>query len=114
VTNKKLVLISADQLFQDHVAFSCDSDVIMIKSLQECQKMPYHKFRLAYLLSCMREFRDYLQLKKKIGQIFYYKLEQEKNFFEIITKLVVDQKIETLEMYEINDKPFEKMLQKIC
>lgn len=83
-TTKTLTIILADQLFENHPAFTDKnskikkSDFVCIESISLCQKLNYHKYKLAYLLACMREYAKFL--KSLDYSVHYFDLEQKLDF----------------------------------
>lgn len=107
-----LCLVVADQLFENHPALSFDADFVMVESGFLTSKYNYHKFKLSYILTTMREYRDFLELKSK--SVFYYNLEQKFDFEEVLKELFNKEKYDELIICEIADKNFAKFLTQIC
>jgi deoxyribodipyrimidine photolyase-related protein len=126
MNSKSLVIILADQLFEFHPCYefleensSKDIDFVMVESISEAKKRSYHKFKLAYLYTCMREYRDFLiqKLKGSKNKLFYYDLvsniEKHLDFESIITGLVLDNNYDKIEIITPNNKPFRKKILQI-
>ena len=107
-----LCLVVADQLFAKHPALDIEADFLMVESGFLTSKFKYHKFKLAYILTTMREYGDFLQAQGK--QVCYNYLEQKKDFEEILTDLFKDGKYQELVICEIADKYFRDLLENIC
>ena len=107
-----LCLVVADQLFENHPAFDLETDFLMVESGFLTSKYNYHKFKLNYILTTMREYKDFLEKNKK--QVFYNYLEQRKDFREIMVDLFKNNKYQELLICEIADKYFKDFLSEIC
>ena len=107
-----LCLVVADQLFKNHPALNLETDFLMIESGFLTNKFKYHKFKLAYILTSMREYSDFLKSKHK--QVFYSDLNQEKDFEEVLNDLFKNGKYKELLICEIADKYFAEFLNSIC
>jgi deoxyribodipyrimidine photolyase-related protein len=107
-----LCLVVADQLFQKHPALDLDADFVMVESGFLSSKLNYHKFKLSYILTSMREYNDFL--KESGRKVFYNYLDQKKDFESVLADLFKDDKYNELVICEIADKYFEKYLSQIC
>lgn len=107
-----LCLVVADQLFKNHPALDMEVDFLMVESGILTSKHNYHKFKLSYILTTMREYKDFLETNKK--QVFYNYLEQKKDFKEILLNLFKDNKYDELLICEIADKYFKDYLISLC
>jgi deoxyribodipyrimidine photolyase-related protein len=103
---KKLTIILGDQLFEHHPCLDFDCDILMVESITECKRLRYHKFRLAYLFTTMREYADYLKKKKKV--VYYYTLEQQHDFKDILHTF--SKTYSTICICEVNDHYFTRQL----
>ena len=107
-----LNLILADQLFEHNPCIGTKSDIVMIESLYEAKRLKYHKFKLAYIFTTMREYADYI---RQLGtNVIYFELEQELDFETALTQLVKSKGYTRLQTTNINDKFFARMLKQIC
>jgi deoxyribodipyrimidine photolyase-related protein len=107
--NKKLFLILGDQLFKSNTKIQ-GVDFVMIESREICDRFNYHKQKLAFVLVCMREHRDFL-----VGSgltVEYYELNEQKNFEEVLVELA--QKYNEIEFYDISDKGFSRFIQDLA
>jgi deoxyribodipyrimidine photolyase-related protein len=109
--NKTLTLVFGDQLFENHPALKTESDYLLVESLEECKRLKYHKFKLAYILTCLREYRDYLESNKQ--KVHYFNLDQEENFETVIKKTIQEHKYEKVQLAETNNKYFRNNIKKI-
>ncbi|MGB1899355.1 MAG: cryptochrome/photolyase family protein, partial [Candidatus Kariarchaeum pelagius] len=67
-----LIYISADQLFHSHSALSIDDQcvVLMFEDTEFLLSYKFHKHKLIFIISAMRQYFQQLNAKNK----FYYKL----------------------------------------
>lgn len=127
-----LTIVLADQLFTEHPALDKEvrgeSDFVMIESLYEANRKKYHKFKLAFIFSTMREYADYLDSKDQ--KVLYFKLGEEQKILEkqktkhknqtqnafkvILTNLIKNKGYSKIQITEISDKFFRKMIIEIC
>ena len=108
---KTLTLILANQLFESHPAFETDTDFVLVESKELCNRLNYHKFKLTYILTCLREYRDLLISKGK--KVYYFELNQHLNFEDAIKKLVKEFSYTKLQFTSISDKPVRKLIGEI-
>ncbi len=75
---RHLVLVLGDQLDHESTAFDgfdAKQDVVWMSEVEEeCTRVPAHKLRIAYFLSCMRHFRD--ELAEKGYEVEYHELQR--------------------------------------
>jgi deoxyribodipyrimidine photolyase-related protein len=109
---KTLTLVVADQLFADHPAMEKQTDFVMVESSFLTSKLRYHKFKLVFILTVMREYKDYLISSDKT--VYYYNLDEQIDFEEVIVALFQKHKYKELLICEIADKYFEIYLREIC
>jgi deoxyribodipyrimidine photolyase-related protein len=111
-----LCLVVADQLFKNHPALGLEADFLMVESGFLTSKYNYHKFKLSYILTTMREYRDYLEGLQR--QVIYKDLEQNLNqqddFKDILKQLFATKKYTNLVVCEIADKYFRDYSVKVC
>jgi deoxyribodipyrimidine photolyase-related protein len=104
-----LNLILGDQLFEKHPCFgNFNEDFAMIECYEQAKRLNYHKYKLAYIFSSMREYAS------KYKQIQYFKLDKNECFESQITKLVRGEKYTKIKTARLNNKFFKKMLLEIC
>lgn len=109
---KNGLVILGDQLFP--VTFYKDQKalpVFMAEDLGLATHFQYHKHKIAFFFMSMRTYAD--QLTGKGFQVDFHQLS-EKSFFELLEKFVTKNKLEKLIIPEIQDKFFEKEIQKFC
>ena len=108
---KTLTLVLANQLFEYHPALETDTDFVLVESKELCNRLNYHKFKLTYILTCLREYRDLLISKGQ--KVYYFELNQNLNFEDAIKKLVKEFSYTKLQFASISDKPIRKLIGKI-
>jgi deoxyribodipyrimidine photolyase-related protein len=111
MSGKRLILIFGDQLFRHHPAISEGCEVLMVESLSECGRLPYHKFKLVYLLTCMREYRD--ELVEQGVSVNYRTLDQEVDFEEVIKEKLATGSFDQIHYVQPHNKYFRKRLEEI-
>ena len=106
----KLFFILGNQLFplkyldrfkKDHVFFMAEDNGL-------CTYEKHHKQKILLFLSSMRSFCD--ELKEKNFEVIYKKIEEndfELDYLEKLKIIITEKKIETVSVFEIEDKPFE-------
>jgi len=111
---KSLCLVVADQLFEKHPALDLETDFLMVESKSLMSKYNYHKFKLAYILTTLREYKNFLESKNRT--VFYNYLENQpgQDFLEIIKNLKDKYGYQKLVICEIANKYFQTFLQAIC
>ncbi|MEX0597599.1 MAG: cryptochrome/photolyase family protein [Candidatus Paceibacterota bacterium] len=103
-------LILPDQLFDDHPCFKLSGDFVMIESYEEATRLKFHKYKLAFIFSTMREYAFRHQKK----DIKYFKIDKNTNYEYIISTLVEQKKYKTIQTAKINDKYLRHNLLEIC
>lgn len=98
-----MFLILGDQLFYNDARILGADRVVMIESYQLFTRYRYHKAKIAYMLTCMREFRDYL-LSHNVA-VEYYDIEHNTSF-----EHVIQSSQEHITLYEPSDKSFRQQL----
>jgi deoxyribodipyrimidine photolyase-related protein len=108
----KLALILGDCLFSDHKTLEPDKDTIffMSEDVGLCTHFKYHKHKIIFFLSAMREHA--LQIKKKYK--LHYEHLDNTSYDSKLLKAVKRYKIKEIVTYDISDKFFEKKIKGIC
>ena len=92
------------------------NDVFMAEDLGLCTYVRHHKLKIFLYLTAMREYSD--ELIGKDIKVNYFKLEarnDKKDYFEFLVDFLKKKKIHKINVFELEDKPFEKkFLKKIC
>ncbi|QCK13579.1 cryptochrome/photolyase family protein [Mangrovivirga cuniculi] len=116
---KRLAIIAGDSLFDHDYDILTGNDptlFFMAEDYDLCTHFKYHKQKIIYFLSAMRNHRD--ELKSKHKDIVYYELNesnQSLSFTEKLTETIEKHpSIETIVSYEISDKFFEKSIKGYC
>lgn len=104
ILNMKLGVILGDNLFYSH-NLQADS-YVMIEDVDLCTHYKYHKHKIIFFLSAMREHA------KKI-QCSYYFLDNRSYEDKLLCE-IKDTKADTIVMYTINDKFFNKKIRDFC
>jgi deoxyribodipyrimidine photolyase-related protein len=100
-------IILGDQLWRNNPILQAVDKVIMIESLEEAKRLPYHKFKLTYVYTLMREYRDFLQSQHI--DVEYYSLDQNQTFETVLETIQDDV---TFHYVTPHDKSFQKRLKK--
>ena len=79
-----------------------------------CSYIKHHKSKIALFFSAMRSYRD--QLKNNSYKVIYYDANNNfsTSYFDKLLDIVKSNKIEKIEIYEIEDKPFERDFLEFC
>ena len=108
---KKIFVILGNQLFNPSffLKFKKDHVFFLSEDLGLCTYEKHHKQKILLFLSAMRSFRD--ELEKNGFEVIYKKIEDD-DFEEAYTaklkKLIKEMNIDSVSIFEIEDKPFEK------
>lgn len=102
----KAILIWGNQLtLEQNSALQSDPSlpIIMIESLSACRKYQYHKQKLRFVLTAMRDFADSLSVSGRT--VWYSRLEEsEENWFEQLQKVCAEKGINQLIAMRQNDR----------
>ena len=110
---KKLFLILGNQLFnpQYFMEFKSDHIFFMCEDYHLCSYEKHHKHKILLFLSSMRSFKDELDANK--FEVIYKKINEKSFKIQYLEKLVSELenlKVKEVSMFEIEDKPFEKII----
>lgn len=110
---KQLTVILGNQLFPRRYYNDYKDDLIyMAEDRGLCTHFKYHKHKLVLFLSAMRHYAQ--DLKDQGFDVYYQKLEeQKKDYPEALMDFCQKKKIKKVMIFEIEDKFFEKKLQKL-
>ena len=108
---KKIFVILGNQLFNTSFfsQFKKDHTFFLAEDFGLCTYEKHHKQKILLFLSSMRSFCD--ELKENGFEVIYKKIEEndfETSYTEKLNKLIKKFKIDSVSIYEIEDKPFEK------
>jgi deoxyribodipyrimidine photolyase-related protein len=117
----KLQIVFGNQLFPPEYLLK-DVDVFMAESRDLCTYFRFHKHKIIFFLSAMREYRDELELysgKKDANSKFkvhYHPLKsrQDLKYEEVLEKTVRERGVTELVVWEIEDKFMELRIQKFA
>ena len=112
---KILRAILGNQLFPIYqINLSKDVPVFMAEDNGLCSYIKHHKSKIALFFSAMRSYRD--QLNNNGYKVIYYDANNNflTSYFDKLLDIVKSNKIEKIEIYEIEDKPFEKDFLEFC
>ncbi len=110
--NESLFVILGNQLFhpRELKKLGCE-EVFMAEDFGLCTYEKHHKLKLYLYLTSMREYKD--ELESASIKVNYFKLDDRKrndDYFSFLIKFLNKQKISTINIFEIEDKPFEELL----
>ena len=106
----KIFVVLGNHLFNPNFFSQYKDDHIfyMAEDLGLCTYEKHHKQKILLFLSSMRSFCD--ELKEKNFEVIYKKIEEndfELDYLEKLKIIITEKKIETVSVFEIEDKPFE-------
>jgi len=109
---EKLFVILGNQLFhpKELKKLGCE-EVFMAEDYGLCTYEKHHKLKLYLYLASMREYKD--ELESASIKVNYFKLEERKKedeYSSFLIKYLKKQKISSINIFEIEDKPFEESL----
>jgi Uncharacterized protein related to deoxyribodipyrimidine photolyase len=109
---KKLFVILGNQLFhpKELKKLGCE-EVFMAEDYGLCTYEKHHKLKLYLYLTSMREYKD--ELESASIKVNYFKLEErkkEEGYSSFLIKFLKKQKTSSINIFEIEDKPFEESL----
>jgi deoxyribodipyrimidine photolyase-related protein len=108
---KNITLVLGDQLFQNHSAFSLETDYVMLESKDFNTEYKYHKTRVNHCFIAMREYCDYL---RSIGKtVKYFGLEEQKSLADLFG-FVIENNYSDLYIAKIDDKGFARIITELC
>ncbi len=85
------------------------NEVFMAEDYGLCTYVNHHKLKIYLFLTAMREYRD--ELNKKEIKVNYFDLESrkdKKDYLDLLTSFLKKRKIDKIQIFELEDKPFEK------
>lgn len=108
----QLQIILGNHLFPIKYYKDCPQNIFMCEELSLCTHFKYHKHKIIFFLSSMRHFEQELLEEKKT--VHYFKLEEKSHFFEKLALTIKKKKINTIKIFEIEDKFFETKIAEFC
>ena len=114
---KNFYIILGNQLFDPKLLKKNNcNEVFMAEDFGLCREFKYHKSKIYLFLAAMREYRD--ELLKNSIKVNYFELDQrtdELEYVDFLIDFLKNKKIQEINIYEIEDKPFEsKFLKKLA
>ena len=109
--SREIQIILGNQLFPLKY-YKNDSLIFMSEDFSLCTHFKYHKHKIIFFLASMRNYRD--ELKNSGKEVTYFELKENLSFFKNLNKVVKDSKVESIRIYEIEDKFFEKEIVNFC
>ena len=112
---KILRVILGNQLFPiSQINLSKDVPIFMAEDSGLCSYIKHHKSKIALFFSAMRSYRD--QLENNSYKVIYYDANNDfsTSYFEKLLDVIKTNKVEKIEIYEIEDIPFEKDFLEFC
>jgi deoxyribodipyrimidine photolyase-related protein len=104
----ELLIVLGDQLFPpEFYSPYMRTPVFMCEDVGLCTHYKYHKHKIIFFLTSMRNFAD--DLIRQGFEVNYEKLS-DKNYFERLQVYIKKKKIEKIIIGEVQDKFFEKMI----
>ena len=85
------------------------NEVFMAEDYGLCTYVNHHKLKIYLFLTAMREYRD--ELNKKEIKVNYFDLESrkdKKDYFDLLISFLKKRRIDKIQIFELEDKPFEK------
>jgi len=109
---ENLFVILGNQLFhpKELKKLGCE-EVFMAEDYGLCTYEKHHKLKLYLYLTSMREYKD--ELESASIKVNYFKLEERKKdeeYSSFLINFLKKQKIFSINIFEIEDKPFEESL----
>jgi deoxyribodipyrimidine photolyase-related protein len=107
MNQKNITLVLGDQLFQNHPAFTLETDYVMLESKDFNTEYKYHKTRINHCFIAMREYSDYL---RSIGKnVKYFGIEEQKCLADLFD-FVVENNYTDLYITKVDDKGFARII----
>ena len=109
---KKLQIILGNQLFPITEIQKLESTFIfMAEDMGLCSEPRNHKLKILNFLVSMREYRD--ELIKKSLKVFYFSIQDpefQNPYEDKLLQVIKKEKIDEVQFFEIEDKPFENKI----
>lgn len=106
-----LQIILGNQLFPIKYYNDCEH-IFMCEDFSLCTHFKYHKHKIIFFLSSMRNFRDELLEKNK--KVHYFELKPKSSFMGNLKATCKKRKVTEIFLYEVEDKFFEKEIIEFC
>ena len=115
MTPQSAILIWGSQLSVDHhsaLRSYPNAPVMMIESKSVCRRFKYHKQKLAFVLTSMREFADELATAGRI--VHYVRLDESDDWFASLEQLCRQHSIHGIISMRQNDRAPQQNLEAWC
>ena len=107
-------MVLGNQLFPlDQQLITSDTTIFMAEDLGLCSEVKHHKSKIALFFIAMRSYRDNLEANGYKVHYMDYKNNFNSGYIDKLKAYICEHSIEELTFYEIEDKPFEKLLYKL-
>ncbi len=110
---KTITLILGDMLFEDieSLHITQDSIVFMAEDASLATHFQYHKQKILFFFTAMREYAQFLQ---NHCQVLYYTYQTKKTYEELLLKVIRKEHITRIQTYDISDHFFKKRIIFFC
>jgi deoxyribodipyrimidine photolyase-related protein len=110
--SKCLTVILGNQLFplKYYMAFKSDP-IFMAEDYGLCTHFRYHKHKILLFLIAMRRYRD--ELQEKGFDVHYQGLNSQESYLKRLKAFIQNNQIQTLRLFEVEDRFFEEQLAKL-
>ncbi len=109
LNDMKAQIILGNQLFPYKFYKDTPHKIFMCEDWELCTHFKYHKHKIIFFLSSMRHFAQ--ELAEKGKDVSYFQLKKEPHFFNCLKRFIRKNKIKEIQLYEVEDKFFEKQIQ---
>jgi deoxyribodipyrimidine photolyase-related protein len=105
-------VVLGNQLFEPNLLINLGCEhVFMSEDFQLCRYERHHKLKLYLFLTAMREYKD--ELEDSGISVHYSKLndrDESESYLSHLESFLINNNINQVNLFEIEDKPFEKEL----
>ena len=105
-------VVLGNQLFEPNLLINLGCEhVFMSEDFQLCRYEKHHKLKLYLFLTAMREYKD--ELEDSGISVHYSKLndrDENESYLSHLERFLINNNINQVNLFEIEDKPFEKEL----
>lgn len=105
-------VVLGNQLFEPNLLINLGCEhVFMSEDFQLCRYERHHKLKLYLFLTAMREYKD--ELEDSGISVHYSKLndrDENESYLSHLERFLINNNINQVNLFEIEDKPFEKEL----
>jgi deoxyribodipyrimidine photolyase-related protein len=108
----KLQIILGNQLFPLNFYDKNSQIYFMCEDINLCTHYKYHKHKIIFFLSSMRKYAT--KLEEHAKDVYYYKISKKAHYFVQLKKVCKKLKVKQIQVFEIEDKFFESLVQSFC